>query len=142
MHVGERVRRKIHHDVDVARHQIVDCRAGAAIWHRAKACPSPVLERQADDVGKATRAAVALRGSIGILLQPSDQLGEVIRRHVFLRDDHELRARNQRDRREVPENIVRKRQNRTIENVRADAAEADRVAVRWRAGDAAGADAP
>src|SRR5216683_8391308 len=89
---------------------------------------------------QAAWAAGSLNRLARIRLQPSNQFLQVVRRHGFLANNQKLSGCNQRDRLEVLQHIVRESQNSTIEDVRSHAAEAERVAVRYRAGDAAGAD--
>ncbi len=82
----------------------------------------------------------ALRHLLLVRLQPRDQLGQRLGRQSAARE-HQQRARDQqRDRLEIGHHVIGQRIDRAVEDLRADVADADGVAVRRRARDAADAE--
>jgi hypothetical protein len=71
---------------------------------------------------------------------PFDQLFQVVRRHVFFRDDELRIGRQQRDRIEVFQEIIGERIDRAVDDMRAPVADAERVAVGRRAHDTSNRD--
>src|SRR6516165_5938209 len=68
------------HEIDVPGHQILICRAAAAIEHELEPGAGEVLEVDTADVCRAAGADARSGCSIWIRLQPRDQLRDIFRR--------------------------------------------------------------
>src|SRR5688572_2557540 len=83
-------------------------------------------------------AAGPRRSLVGCVLQPRDQLLEVVRWHRLLGDDKEWAGCEQHDRLEILHHIVLKGHDCGIDDVGRKTADPDGVAITRRAGDATG----
>src|SRR5215471_16811651 len=87
-----------------------------------------------------TGAWVPLRCLIRVGLQPPDKFAQVLRWYRLPCDNQISKSRDQRDRLEIVQQVVLKRIQGAVPDVRVPGAEAQRVSVRPRAGDPADAD--
>src|SRR5258705_1308106 len=74
------------HEIDMPGHQILICRAAAAIEHKLELCAGEVLEVDTADVCRAAGADARSGCSIWIRLQPRDQFRDISRRESNLCD--------------------------------------------------------
>ncbi len=81
-------------------------------------------------------------GLAGIVLQPGDQLLQVVSAFERLAADDELRShRDGRDRLEIGDHVIGQLEDRAVEHMRAPMADRDRGSVRGRTRDACACDA-
>jgi hypothetical protein len=138
----QRVRRDVDHQVDLAGHDILQCRGGASIGHQRKPHAGGLLEQKAGHMGAAADARIGGRRLVGVELEPRDELAQVLRRQGRPGNDEVRVAGDERDRIEILHHVVGQCVERAVEYMGAEEPHADRVAVGRRAGDPAGAHRP
>src|SRR5262245_38305731 len=127
-------------EVDLSGHQVLHQRGAAAIGHELEAGAGLLLKVDRGNVGRSADAHRPHRRLAGVGLHPGDHLLQVRRRERGFRHDPLRRIGEQRHRLEVLDDIVWQGLRRGIDDVGLHVPEAERVAVRCRAGDAADAD--
>ena len=128
-HVRQRIGRIVDDEIDLTGQQILHRRGGAAVRHEQKPGTRGLLEKYAADMLRTARAGCPLGRLLRVCLEPGDEAPQVIRRNGVLRDDQIRIGRDQRDRLEILQHIVRERIDRAVDHVGAPVADADRVAV-------------
>jgi len=127
----QRIRHLIEHQIDLSADQILHGRSGASIRDERKARAREALEECAADA--CAGASGSLRGLAGVGLEPSDQLGQVIGWYGLACDDQLWIAGQERNRREIVQQAIGKREDGPVEHMGGPHSHAERIAVRSRA---------
>ena len=136
----QRDRRAGNHEVQLAGDEIEQSRPGTPIGDERKARAGSHLKEGCRHVGRAADAAGPRRCLVGISFQPFDQFGKRVRREVLAGDDQVGFPGKQRNRIEVPQEIIGERINGAIGDMRTPIAGAERITVRGCTHDATDAD--
>jgi hypothetical protein len=123
-------------EVDVAAQHILQKRGTAAVRHELEFRSGLLLEQDGGNVGRTADTHCPRRRLAIHLLQPCNQAFDVVCRQVLARDDPDRRVGDQRHRLEILHHVVIQMHGRGVEHVRLDMADAHRVAVGRRMGDA------
>jgi hypothetical protein len=126
--------------IDLARNQVLHERGCAAIGNELEGGANGVCKVSAPDPPRAAHPDTA-EGSIRVGFKPGDELCQVVGRQTTSSNEDLGRRCQQRDRRQVRQQVKRQRISRPAEHVRIDVADAHRVAVRLRAYHAGNPDA-
>ena len=126
-HVLERIRCLVDDEIDLTGHQILQCRAGAAIRDELEAGAGDVLKIDARDMGRGPCTRRSGRDLALVRFDPADELVEVLRRDAVLADHDHRVAGQQHDRLEIAQQIVGQRVNRAVDHMRAPVAGAARA---------------
>src|SRR5262249_16695070 len=110
------------------------------IGYDGELCPGLFLKGYAEEVGRSSYRPE--RGLSGVGFQPSDQFIKVVYRHRFPCKHDQRISDEWRDRLEIIQHVVWKRTENAVQNMPAQGAEADRIAIGPRARDAIDTDAP
>ena len=139
-HLRQAVGCNRHREVDLAGNDVLHRRSPAAIGHELEARAGFLLHEGAADVRRAAGARMPHRGLVRVRVQPGDEFLQIVRREIFSRDQDLRTIDHHRDRLEIVHHIKRQIEERAVEHMRAQAAEAQRVTVCGRARDPADAD--
>src|SRR5262249_329730 len=140
-HVGQRTRRLVEHEVDMASDFVLNGGAAASIRHELEAGPGRALKIDAAHLGRTAGADGCGRCFVGVCLEPGDQLLEVVRWKIFPGGDEYRAVGQQRYRFKILEHVVLDRVNGARADMAQPVADADRIAVWSRACGAANPDA-
>ena len=132
LHMPHGIRGLIDHQVDLSGDEILQRRSRAAVGNELKLGADRILEIDAGKVRTGADPGGAGGDLAAVGLDPGDQLAQALGRHRVLGDDHHRIAADQADRVEVVDEIELKRVDRAVDHMRAQMADADRIAVGRR----------
>ena len=144
--MSQRIRPLIEHEIDLAGDDILHRRRAATIGHERKPGGGRLLEVHAGDLGAARRPDGGGIALVRIGLEPGDQRFDIVGGEGLACNDQLRRVGEERDRREIVDDVIVELIGDGIDDVRAPLADADGLSVRLCPGEtrhtdvAAGAD--
>src|SRR5689334_20089725 len=126
----------------MAGQQVLLHRSRTPIRHKLKSRPGGFLKIGPDHVGAAANPADADGHLAWILLEPSDELREVLCRQTGTSDEPHRAICNKRNRREISYDIERQRISGAVNNVSLPVSKNKRIPVRRRTDDMSATDRP
>ncbi len=140
-HLLQRRRNRADRQVDAALNEVERRLRRTAVRHVHDVDVGAALEQLAGKVRERAGAGRGVAELAGLRLGEAHELGECLHRQLPRRHEHERRAADHADRREIPERVERQpRGQRLARGMGGGVGKPERVSVRRRLGDHIGAD--